>query len=334
MDEEIESIFEDGLLSLFDHHPVAFSTPSPSHPYIYRPSSVPLPSLGPSQNHDGLSLDFEIPVYLPVAPSALHSTLQLTHIWLSSIFMADLIFSSHIDVRALRICELGAGAGLPSVAALLNVGAKAGSVVSTDYAVPEQDLQAEDGRAQPEDVLGVLRGNLRKASEMPNLRNDRGKGKGRSDRWAVVGHTWGEPVTEILNAALLNWTPGSPSSPSSSSSAFASASTSPSPAPEQFDLLLLADLLWSSSSHTDLLTSVHSLLKPETGIAHVIAGLHQGRGATDRFKACWKELGGWVEEVLEVRWGREGWETFERRKDGEVVGDEERGVIVWFKIGR
>jgi hypothetical protein len=41
-----------------------------------------------------------------------------------------------------------------------------------------------------------------------------------------------------------------------------------------------------------------------------------------------------VEEVLEVRWGREGWETFKRRKDGKVVGDEERGVIVWFKIGR
>jgi predicted nicotinamide N-methyase len=327
MDEEIESIFEDGLLSLFDHHPVAFSTPSPSHPYIYRPSSVPLPSLGSSGNHDGQSLDLEIPVYLPVAPSALHSTLQLTHIWLSSIFMADLIFFSHIDVRSLRICELGAGAGLPSVAALLNVGAEAGSVVSTDYAVPEQDLQAEDGRAQPEDVLGVLRGNLRKASEMPNLRNDRGKGKGRSDRWAVVGHTWGEPVTEILNAALSNPTPGSALSsiPSSKSASIA---------PEQFDLLLLADLLWSSSSHTDLLTSVHSLLKPKTGIAHVIAGLHQGRGATDRFKSCWKKLGGWVEEVLEVRWGREGWETFERRKDGEVVGDEERGVIVWFKIGR
>lgn len=327
MDEEIESIFEDGLLSLFDHHPVAFSTPSPSHPYIYRPSSVPLPPLDSCGDHDGQPLNFEIPVYLPVAPSALHSTLQLTHIWLSSIFMADLIFSSHIDVRSLRICELGAGAGLPSVAALLNVGAEAGLVVSTDYAVPEQDLQAEDGRAQPEDVLGVLRGNLRKASEMPDLEKDKNEGKGTSGRWAVVGHTWGEPVTDILNAALPTVTSGSALSsiPSSKSASIAS---------EQFDLLLLADLLWSSSSHTDLLTSVHSLLKPQTGIAHVIAGLHQGRGATDRFKASWKELGGWVEEVLEVRWGREGWETFERRKDGEVVGDEERGVIVWFKIGR
>lgn len=327
MDEEIESIFEDGLLSLFDHHPVAFSTPSPYHPFIYRPSSVPLPPLGSSGNHDGLPWNLEIPVYLPVAPSALHSTLQLTHIWLSSIFMADLIFSSHIDVRSLRICELGAGAGLPSVAALLNVGAEAGSVVSTDYAVPEQDLQAEDGRAQPEDVLGVLRGNLKKASEMPDGGNVNDKGKDTSGRWAVVGHTWGEPVTDILNAALPTVTSGSASSsiPSFKSAPIAS---------EQFDLLLLADLLWSSSSHTDLLTSVHSLLKPKTGIAHVIAGLHQGRGATDRFKACWKESGGWVEEVLEVRWGREGWETFERRKDGEVVGDEERGVIVWFKIGR
>jgi predicted nicotinamide N-methyase len=305
MDEEIENIFEDGLLSLFDHHPVAFSTPSLSHPYIYRPSSVPLPAVtSGNEEADGLPPNLEIPVYLPVAPSALHTTLQLTHIWLSSIFMADLIFSSHIDVRSLRICELGAGAGLPSVAVLMNVGKEEGSVVSTDYAVPEQDLQTEAGQAQPEDVLGVLRGNLRRASEMPALR------KRKSGRWTVVGHTWGEPVTDILN------------------------SPPPSTVPEQFDLLLLADLLWSSSSHKDLLTSVYSLLKPKTGIAHVIAGLHQGRGATERFKSGWKELGGWVEDVLEVRYGREGWELFERRKNGEAVGDEERGVIVWFKIGR
>ena len=328
MDDDIEDIFEDGLLSLFEHHPVAFSTPSPSHPYIYRPSPVPFPD-GMSSNtstHDdqesrSILPNVEIPVYLPVAPSALHTTLQLTHIWLSSILMADLIFSRHIPVRDLRICELGAGAGLPSVAALLNVGQRrgdvAGSVVATDYAVPEQTPQ-EAGQAQPEDVLGVLRGNLRNAAEM-TLPCGMGK---PTDHWAVVGHTWGESVDPILSSPACHSSPPERGLEQTHD--------------DKFDLLLLADLLWSSSSHTDLLTSVQALLKPRTGVAHVIAGLHQGRGATERFKRGWKETGGWIEEVAEVRWGKEGWERFERRSSSEVdpVGDEERGVIVWFKVGR
>lgn len=315
MDDAIEDIFEDGLLSLFDHHPVAFSTPSPSTPYIYRPSVVPFPPVSNSNAPKHVP-DLEIPVYLPVAPSALHTTLQLTHIWLSSVFMADLIFSGHIPVQNQRVCELGAGAGLPSVAALLNLHTSGtaleedtgkGSVVATDYAVPEQDTR--DGQAEPEDVLGVLRSNLRAASEIISSPSDTGGRK--TDDWAVVGHTWGEPITHIL------------SSPATSSA---------SGRKGQFDLLLLADLLWSSSSHMDLLTSCLSLLAPRTGVGHVIAGLHQGRGATERFKSGWKEAGGWVEDVAEVRWGTGGWEVFQRG-EGEVVGDEERGVIVWFKIG-
>jgi predicted nicotinamide N-methyase len=299
MSEAIESIFEDGLLSLFDHYPIAFSTPSPSEPYIYRPTSIP--SSSKDLEDDPSLARLEIPVYLPVAPSALHSTLQLTHIWLSSVLMADLIFSGHIDVKGKRICELGAGAGLPAAAAMLGGGAR--SVVSTDYAVPETETVDANGLADSEDVLGVLRGNLKRASELkiPD-------GREKTKDWAVLGHTWAEPVDDILLA------------PNRSDQ-------------ERYDLLLLADLLWSSSSHQELIVSTRALIQPSTGVAHVIAGLHQGRGATERFKRVWKEGGGWVKEIDEFRWGRLGWERYKRGK-GEVKDpEEERGVVVWFTAG-
>ena len=327
MAEEIESIFEDGLLSLFDHHPVAFSTPSPSDPYIYRPSPVPLSPQYDTSRTTALP-DLQVPVYLPVAPSALHSTLQLTHIWLSSVLMADLIFSHAIDIASgSRVCELGAGAGLPSIAALLVGDGLGGNkdlvknsqeieeqkepvqVVVTDYAVPETpNDRTSEGLAQPEDVLGVLRHNLDLAflllpTSEPSLSPP-------LPTYSVLGHTWGEDTSTLL------------SSPSR-----------PKPNPEPFDLILLADLLWSTSSHTTLITSLYSLLRPSTGVAHVIAGLHQGRGATERFKSGWKEMkGGWVREVDEFRWGVGGWERFERVSG--VEGEGERGVVVWFTVGK
>ena len=327
MAEEIESIFEDGLLSLFDHHPVAFSTPSPSDPYIYRPS--PVPSSPHYDTPRTITLpDLQVPVYLPVAPSALHSTLQLTHIWLSSVLMADLIFSHSIDIApGSRVCELGAGAGLPSVAALLVGGGLGGKndpatnpqetgeqnnpvqVVVTDYAVPETpNDRTSTGLAQPEDVLGVLRHNLDLAFLL--LSSSKPSHHLPPPTYSVLGHTWGEETSTLLS---------SPSRPNSN--------------PEPFDLILLADLLWSTSSHTTLITSLYSLLRPSTGVAHVIAGLHQGRGATERFKNGWKGMkGGWVREVDEFRWGVGGWERFERV--GGVEGDAERGVVVWFTVGR
>lgn len=291
-----EAYFEDSLLSLFDHRPVAFSTSRPGEPYIYSPPTG-------SGDADRPSCELsakEIAVHLPVAPSALHSTLQLTHIWLSSILVADLIFSGRIDVAKKRVAELGAGAGLPSVAALR---CGASEVVASDYDVKmDRSTNPAAGDLDLEDVIGVLRHNL--ASNKPGDAGD--------STWQVLGHTWAEDVTPLLT---------SPKARRSS--------------PERFDILLLADLLWSSMAHTALVTSITHLLKPHVGVGHVVAGLHQGRGAVDRFKRAWLDAaeGNWCEDVEEVWWAKQGgWEPY-AKPQGELGSEEERGVVVWFKIG-
>lgn len=301
---DIEGIFEDSLLSLFDHRPIAFSTPAPDQPYVYSPSAiqdingnVTTPDTGPV-----------VPVHLPIAPSALHTTLQLTHIWLSSVLLADLIVSREIDVKDERICELGAGAGLPGIVAA-RMGAR--GVISTDYAVP----RSEDGEG--DDVLAVLRGNFRRSI------SDAEAVEGKT--WQVLGHTWGESVDGLLSSCA---TP--PSSHQSQQ------------ALQKFTILFLADLLWTTSAHASLITSINNLLCPRTGTAHVVAGLHQGRGAVERFKRSWLDRtavrGGWVKDLLEVQWDHTGWEVLRdfRMKDSTGVpeeGGDEHGTVVWFTIG-
>lgn len=297
---DIEGIFEDSLLSLFDHRPIAFSTPAPDQPYVYTPSAIHF-----NDNVTTPRTDLVVAVHLPIAPSALHTTLQLTHIWLSSVLLADLIISGQIKVEGERICELGAGAGLPGIVAA-RMGAA--GVVSTDYAVPES--QDEEGN----DVLAVLRGNFRRS--VPDSVGVEGK------TWKVTGHTWGESVDGILSSC----TSPSPAQPS---------------APQKFSTLILADLLWTTSAHASLITSILNLLSPRTGTAHVVAGLHQGRGAVERFKHAWLErtasLGGWVADQLEVQWDHAGWEVLrDFRIDGRPAVQEEadeHGTVVWFTIG-
>lgn len=280
-----------------------------------------------------------------------------------------------------RCAELGAGAGLPSIAALRS-GAK--EVVASDYAVERFAAKADRGTKgkerenvdvkQEEDVLGVLRGNLKTACPTPEWK----EGK----HWDVVGHTWGTDPKSLLSAPSTDHH-----------------SKSEGKGPGKFDILLLADLLWSSASHTALTQSILSLLRrplcssstscfsPKRSrstsslpslqddpdepdpppSAHLVSGLHQGRGPLNRFLAVWTsdEVGGWAKERREVRWGRSGgWESYKRRKrekrdqfDGgggggaddegarkvendaegeiwEVVDvEQEKGVVVWMEIG-
>lgn len=309
---DIEGIFEDSLLALFDHRPIAFSTPGPDEPYAYVPS--------PIRSLDGAPVDLpqsktyaqgpNVKVRLPVAPPGLHTTLQLTHIWLSSILLADLISHGAIPVQGARICELGAGAGLPGIVSACS---GAGAVVSTDYAVPSSEEGAGEGKAEVTDVLGILRGNFRCALSAAQ--------EGRS--WRVLGHTWGEPVTEILTSCTIH----APTAP-------------PKPLGQKFETILCADLLWTTSAHSALITSLLALLDPRQGVAHIVAGLHQGRGAVERFREAWvARTGGWIEDVLEVQWGMNGWEILsdlregtEARRDDQEEGDE-HGTVVYFRIG-
>ncbi|KAJ9125108.1 hypothetical protein QFC22_000061 [Naganishia vaughanmartiniae] len=326
-----EEIFEDSLLSLFQHRPIAFSTKGPEDPYVYLPSGIQLLRRASVENKDGKenskddndngSMPLQLPplkqqpaikLNLPTAPPALHTTLQLSHLWLSSIFLADLISHHLITVNRERICELGAGAGLPGIVSALN-GAK--EVVATDYAVPLQ-------QGREEGVLDVLRSNFLRT--VPRAAEEEG------NTWAVLGHTWGdgESVRRVLSSPL-----------NSNSNSHTEAESG------KFTLLLLADLLWSTASHSALITSLERLMDPQKGRACVVAGLHQGRGPVERFICSWKAAGGWLRYEMEVQWGPEGWELLEDFRgtvdDGKWEylydearnGGDEHGTVVYFTIG-
>jgi nicotinamide N-methyltransferase len=147
--EDPTDIFDTSLSSLFSIPPIAFSTSSPSAPYIYTtPSGTP------------------VELKLPHPPPALYTKLQANNLWLAGIFLADMIDTCSILCEG-RVCELGAGAGLPGIVA----GLKGADVVSTDWGVDE--------------VLDVIKGNFERA---------------KIPKYSVVGHEWGTDPAPLLNA--------------------------------------------------------------------------------------------------------------------------------------
>lgn len=166
MAEDLVDIFDSSVSSLFSIPPIAFSTNSPSDIHTYNPPNSTLP----------------VRLLLPHPPPALYTTLQANNLWLASIYLADLISQGQLkpDVKGKRCCELGAGAGLPSVMAFRDGGAS--SVVCSDYDADE--------------VISVIEGNFRRAAE--DVKDGRSLGA-----WAVTGHTWGTPTDKLCKAASV-----------------------------------------------------------------------------------------------------------------------------------
>jgi predicted nicotinamide N-methyase len=153
MVEDPTDIFDTSLSSLFSIPPIAFSTSSPDAPYIYTTPS-------------GTAIELK----LPHPPPSLYTKLQANNLWLAGIFLADMIDSAEIDIapgRDSRVCELGAGAGLPGLVA----GLRGCTVVSSDWGV--------------EEVLDVIKGNFERA---------------KVGNFKVVGHEWGTDPTPLLDA--------------------------------------------------------------------------------------------------------------------------------------
>jgi predicted nicotinamide N-methyase len=119
----------------------------------------------------------------------------------------------------------------------------------------------------------------------------------------VVGHRWGTDPTGMLNALATQAT--------------------------RFDTLLLADTLWITDAHSALLDSILALLSP-SGIVHIAAGLHTGRGPVQRFISAATARGATVTPVREVCWKiGGGWGDYNRPEGGL---EEERGVVVYFTL--
>lgn len=284
--EDSADIFDIALPSLFNLAPIAFSTPTPTSLHTYHP---PPP-------HSAIQLR------LPNPSAEVYTKLQANHLWLSAIYLSDLIHLGTIPVEGRRIAELGAAAGLPGVSAC-KLGAR---VVGSDWG--------------DEGILDALRDNFEREC--------------KGGRWAVRGHEWGTDATPLLDAlTALDSARLTSSSPekdgSNEAKLLPNEEDSGSSGPFRFDALLLADTLWVTEAHSALLDSIFALLKPR-GRAFIGAGLHTGRGPLQRFISAAEARGGVVENRREVFWKAEGeWEEGERGNGGL---EEERGVVVYFEL--
>jgi len=153
--EDASDIFDTSLSTLFAIPPIAISTSSPDELYTYNPPPG-------SRFRESVRLRF------PDPPPSLYNTLQANHLWLSGIYLADLVCLDQIDVRGTRLAELGAGAGLPGIVACR----QRATVVSSDWGATE--------------ILDVIRDNFRRAC--------------KDGKWEVVGHQWGTDAFPSLNA--------------------------------------------------------------------------------------------------------------------------------------
>ncbi|OCF39054.1 hypothetical protein I317_07160 [Kwoniella heveanensis CBS 569] len=347
--EDITDIFDSSLTTIFDIPPIGFAPDHSTGLYVYNPSPLPSVDVYPSGSLESSASATTraghrrrpVELRLPQPPSNLYTTLQANLIWPSALYLADLLVYGQINVKEKKVAELGAGAGLPGIVALRDGGAE--GVVSTDWGVKE--------------VLSVLEDNFTRAcraedgSAVDQVRKC-GQERDTEDLlspWKVVGHQWGTDPAPLLNAlpssnptshasSLLSELPHEPRTEPADTVATSSDQLGRHSDPDgKFDILLLADVLWTTSSHCVLLDSINNILRRPSpqypgayGEAHITAGLHTGRGPVKRFIASAEERGMKIHMVREVRLGRNGWEEYDESL--AKPGEEERGVVVYFTL--
>ncbi|KAF9224025.1 hypothetical protein BS17DRAFT_780362 [Gyrodon lividus] len=158
-DDDPEDILHASLQILYGYSPITHSTPGSVFIYTVKPGRVPR------------QLE-QIELMTPdTQPS--NWSLHASSIWISSLFTADHLEDLHIDTfpsqEIVRVLELGAGAGLPSI--LVGSVYQRVSVTVSDY---------------PDDNL------IRTLSE--NVRRNK-----VSERCRVVPYQWGTDITMLLD---------------------------------------------------------------------------------------------------------------------------------------
>mmetsp|Transcript_83394 Transcript_83394/g.232574 ORF Transcript_83394/g.232574 Transcript_83394/m.232574 type:complete len:353 (-) Transcript_83394:48-1106(-) len=191
------------------------------------------------------------------------ATLHAGSVWNGAVRLAQLVGDGgalqHRFARQV-VCELGAGAGLPSLALLVE-GECAGVVVS-DYPDPE--------------MLAALQANFE--------RNCGGLVVGQRVPWRVVGHDWANDasIADLLAARVEldaeRWAEptaaggiGAENPSSASREAVGSSAASQREAMPGFEAILLSEVLWEQGRHGPLVHSLARLLaKPhgEAWLAH------------------------------------------------------------------
>ena len=177
---ELEEILSSSLETLYDFAPIAHSSPGGSFTYAYRPQ-------------DPHSASLEITLSVPDTQKE-HWSLHASSIWVAALYVADHI--SELDLPAnetpspdtntppLRLIELGAGSGLPSI--LIAKCYPHISVIASDF--PDAKL------------IHTLRENVTRNNVAQNC--------------TVVPHAWGTdpsallpPPADIVLAADTLWDP-------------------------------------------------------------------------------------------------------------------------------
>ena len=236
MEDDPEDILSASLQSLYGVTPTTFSsTPGSVLTYSIKP---PHP-LAPEQ----------IEVTTPDTDPS-NWSLHASSIWISSLFIADHLDELQIDAMpartgTVRVLELGAGAGLPSI--LLTRTYQHASVTASDY---------------PDDrLIRILSDNIRRNNV--------------SERCRAVPCAWG---TDSDARALIQHRDHSGIGTGSRSRGGRDHDDT------RFDVVFAADTLWNPELHAPFLDTLCACLgRGADSRIHLVAGLHTGRYTIQSF---------------------------------------------------
>ena len=163
---DAEDILFDSLQTLYDYHPITLATPGSLFTYTSTISTT-------SSTKDPISVTLRTP-----DTQASNWSLHANSIWVSSIYLADHIVDLNLDLYIksnsqeedkIRVLELGASAGLPSIL-VAKLFPSSALVTVTDY---------------PDDIL------------IKTLKNNV-QGNNVADRCKVLPYAWGSDPTVVL----------------------------------------------------------------------------------------------------------------------------------------
>ncbi|KAF9548137.1 hypothetical protein EC957_007165 [Mortierella hygrophila] len=251
------------------------------------------------------------------------------YVWNAALVMAEYVEAGDlVDVRGKRVIEFGAGAALPG---LLCVKRGAKFATLTDYPDPAivqnlernwfENLVESDQDKSARRIAGTSSFDTETYKEIvtqaPFVKGSRRDQEEQHVRCAVRGHAWGESVQDMLDCLS--------SSTESSETGTGGVIGSNE---KKYDWILLADTLWVSDGHADLLKSCLAVLREDgQGKILVCCGLHTGYNTVQRFLAlATSPLFGLQSRLVEIRrvplWG-ETRSPDELRKESELLEEED-----------
>ncbi|KAG0074270.1 hypothetical protein BGZ90_010898 [Linnemannia elongata] len=251
------------------------------------------------------------------------------YVWNAALVMAEYVEAGDlVDVRGKRVIEFGAGAALPG---LLCVKRGAQFATLTDYPDPAivqnlernwfENLVESDQDKSARRIAGTPSFDTETYKEIvtpaPFVKESRREQEEQRVRCAVRGHAWGESVQDMLDCL--------PTSIESSESGTEGVSDNNE---KRYDWILLADTLWVSDGHADLLKSCLAVLREDGhGKIFVCCGLHTGYNTIQRFMTlATSPVFGLQSRLVEIRrmpvWG-ETRSPEELRKESELLKEED-----------